>query len=179
MLSKTFTILLLASCLTAPGQSPQAFTSIEAYKTLPGVRLITSLDTSLLSPHPEIRFGSFTRHRMELHPDGKYKLLRRDCTTLTTLDSGTWNIAFERMVEIQSRIFGKKLYDVLEYGRFIILVESVERRKFVDLFRDLQANDTGPFIFNDILYTKEDIITMGLGIYHFVIERRPRSQLTF
>ena len=128
-----FTIFLFA--LAFCQARAQSNISIEDLKNLPGVKVVESITADQLVGELKWQIGSYVFDIIKLKGDGTFQLTSQDCLSNRLLETGTWNISFQRMLTLNFEK-GKKLYDILKIDSNYYFVEPIQRRQFVEDFKD-------------------------------------------
>ena len=142
---QSISILILLLCeLRSIGQtSVSNNVSIEAYKTIEDLELKTSVLPNEMFGAFQLQAGSYQWFYLILDSNMNYKIRSRDCLTGQLIESGTWNISFNRMLTLQSTN-KKKMFDILQLRSKYYLVEPIDRAEFI---QNIKANKPLQLVF--------------------------------
>jgi hypothetical protein len=110
----------------------QAGLPVEAFNAVKGLKLVTDIDKGELIG--ELRMGGYSGEIIQLNADMSFQRFFYDCVSKRQIDSGTWSIAYDRMLKV-STANGWWLFDIVKVGNWYFFVEPVDRRNFILSFR--------------------------------------------
>lgn len=128
---------ILLFCFTAivafASAQVQAGLPVEAFNAVKGLKLITSIDKGELIGELRMSWG-LSGVILRLNSDMNFQTFSYDCFSKRQVDSGTWSIAYDRMLKVNSAN-GWKLFDIVKAGNCYFFVEPVDRRNFILAFQ--------------------------------------------
>lgn len=108
----------------------QTAVSIDFYKTISCLKLVEVISPEQLYGEIQISHGTIGTI-ITLDSNMKYKMQFYDCLSRSTADKGTWEILNNRMLQINSNRFGKRIYDIVKYDGVYYFIEPILRKPFL------------------------------------------------
>lgn len=127
----SLTIIILCISTIIFGQTLQNKNlSLDAYKQIPEVSVIDSIDAMKLTGKIEMRWG-LSGNRLFLDSNMSFRLISYDCLTDTLTDTGHWHISFNRMLALDSKK-GRELFDIIKIRNQYYFVKPSGRQELMN-----------------------------------------------
>ena len=106
--------------------------SIEAYKSVEGLKLVELVQPQDLIGKFTLQAGSFEWLNIELDSTMKYTIKGRGCLGQHPgALNGTWSISYSRLLTLHTSA-RKEIFDVLKFRGSFYLVDPIRRREFIE-----------------------------------------------
>lgn len=122
--------IILSFCYFTGNSQSQTAVSVDYYKTISCLKLVEVISREQLYGEIQVSHGTVGTI-VTLDSNMKYKMQFYDCTSKTTADKGTWEILNNRMLQINSIKFGKRIYDIVQYDGVYYFIEPILRKPFL------------------------------------------------
>jgi hypothetical protein len=126
-------LFFMAGVVTVRSQQPSNL-SVEAYNAIPGVKLVKKITPRQLVG--ELRTNtSQSGCSIVLNGDMSFGLYTYTCAVKRLITSGTWMIAYDRMLQLnfpkEISLLGWRLFDIVEAQNRYCFVAPIYRREFI------------------------------------------------